>query len=355
MQSRNETLTLNTPAIATFPANASAAAPSGAKWTRILGKYQTPSHARGLFELAVTVLPLAGLWSAAIALFWFGYWWLAVLLIIPAAAFLVRLFMIQHDCGHGSFFPGKLANDWCGRIIGVLTLTPYDFWRRTHGLHHATCGNLDRRGIGDINTLTVEEYRALPALQRLAYRIYRHPLVLFLIGPAYLFLLQQRLPVGMMLKGWQPWASTQITNASVAAFVALFVWLVGWQALVFIHLPIVLVAASAGVWLFYVQHQFEETSWREQQDWNFQDAALEGSSYYDLPAPLRWLTANIGMHHVHHLASRIPYYRLPAVLSDFPELKAASRLTLLESLGCVKLALWDEGSRRLVGFKAVRC
>jgi len=323
-------------------------------WTRILTRYQTPSRLRGVTELAVTALPFAALWALAIALYWFGYWWLSLLATLPAAAFLVRLFMIQHDCGHGSFFPGKLENDWCGRIIGIMTLTPYDFWRRTHGLHHATCGNLDRRGTGDINTLTVDEYNALSPARRLAYRIYRHPLVLFVIGPAYLFLLQQRLPVGMMRKGWQPWISTQLTNAGIAMVFAAMIWLLGWQALVFVHLPIILLAASAGVWLFYVQHQFEDTFWRQNADWNFQDAALMGSSHYDLPPPLRWLTANIGLHHVHHLASRIPYYRLPAVLRDFPELKSTGRMTLRQSLGCVRLALWDEANRRMTGFPELR-
>jgi acyl-lipid omega-6 desaturase (Delta-12 desaturase) len=259
--------------------------------------------------------------------------------------------MIQHDCGHGSFFAHRHANDWVGRVIGVLTLTPYDFWRRTHAVHHATAGNLDHRGIGDVDTLTVREYRALSYWGRLKYRLYRHPLILFGLGPAYLFLLQQRLPVGMMRKGWQPWASTMATNLAIALVVAIVVWFVGIKAFLLVHLPIMLLAASAGVWLFYMQHQFERTTWARDGEWRLHDAALWGSSYYDLPSFLCWFTANIGVHHVHHLCSRIPYYRLPEVLRDHPELRAIGRLTLLESLSCARLALWDEEQSRLVSFR----
>lgn len=298
----------------------------------------------------MTGIPFAVFWVAACLAYWLGYWWVSLLLTVPAGSFLVRLFMIQHDCGHGSFFPRQFENDWCGRIIGVLTLTPYDFWRRTHSVHHATCGNLDRRGIGDVNTLTVEEYRARSFLGRLQYRIYRNPIVLFLIGPAYLFLLQHRLPVGLLRGGLKPWLSTQVTNAGIAAIFALLIWMLGWRSLLFVQLPIILIAASAGVWLFYVQHQFENTFWRKDREWSFQDAALLGSSHYELPLLLRWLTANIGMHHVHHLSSRIPYYRLPSVLRDFPELAQIGRLTLRDSLRCVKLGLWDERNNRLIGF-----
>lgn len=283
----------------------------------------------------------------------YGYW-LTLLLALPAAGLLARLFMIQHDCGHGSFFRHRVANDWTGRIIGVLTLTPYAFWKRTHAVHHANSGNLDRRGVGDIETLTVAEYRARSFWGRLAYRFYRHPLVLFGLGPAYLFILQHRLPVGLMRRGWKPWFSAMGTNAAIAAVVATLVWLVGTETFVLVHLPIMLLAGSFGVWLFFVQHQFDGTSWDREADWNWHEAALIGSSHYDLPAVLRWFTANIGMHHLHHLCGRIPFYRLPQVLRDHPELRDVSRLTLMESFGCVRLALWDEDRRRLVPFRAAR-
>jgi omega-6 fatty acid desaturase (delta-12 desaturase) len=264
---------------------------------------------------------------------------------------LVRLFMLQHDCGHGSFFRTRAVNDWVGRIIGTVTLTPYDAWRRSHNAHHASSGNLDERGFGDIDTLTVREYLALPRWRRLRYRAYRHPLVMFGFGPAYLFLVRHRLPVGLMRKGWEPWISTMATNAATAALIVAMIWLVGAGPFLLVQLPIVLLAASMGVWLFYVQHQFEDTVWAEDPAWNLHEAALHGSSHYDLPPILRWFTANIGVHHVHHLCSRIPFYRLPEVLRDHPELGETSRLTIMESLNSVRLVLWDEERQQLISFR----
>jgi omega-6 fatty acid desaturase (delta-12 desaturase) len=236
-----------------------------------LAIYRTPSHARSVAELAITAVPLVTLWTAAWFAFWLGYAWATPFIAVPAAGFLLRLFMIQHDCGHGAFFSRRLANDWVGRVIGVLTLTPYDFWRRTHAIHHASAGNLDRRGIGDLDTLTVREYGALSRWGRLKYRLYRHPLVMFGIGPAYMFLLQHRLPVGLMRNGWQPWASTMATNLAITLVVAVLVWLIGIKAFLLVHLPIILLAAAAGVWLFYVQHQFEHTAWQRNGAWNLHE------------------------------------------------------------------------------------
>ena len=233
--------------------------------------------------------------------------WIGLLLAVPAAGFLERLFMIQHDCGHGSFFRRRRANDWVGRVIGVLTLTPYDFWRHTHALHHATY----HRGFGDFDTLTVREFLALSRWRQLMYRLYRNPIVMFGVGPMYLFVLQHRLPVGLMRSSWHFWLSTMATNLAIAALAATMIWLVGLGSFLLVQLPITLVAGSIGVWLFYVQHQFEDTFWAQDASWNFHEAALHGSSHYDLPNVLRWFTANIGVHHVHHLCSRIPYYRLP--------------------------------------------
>ncbi len=319
-------------------------------WTQLLARYRQPSTGRSLVEIAVTLPPLVALWVLTWAALDLGYW-LALPLAMVAAAFMVRLFLIQHDCSHGSFFRHRLANAWLGRALGVLTLTPHDLWRRTHAAHHAYTGNLDRRGMGDIDTLTVEEYRARSLWSRLRYRLYRHPLVMFGVGPAYLFFLQHRLPVGLMREGWQPWLSTMATNAAIGLAAAALIWLIGIKAFLLVHLPIMLFAGSAGVWLFYVQHQFEHTVWTKDGDWNMHDAALRGSSFYDLPVFLRWFTANIGIHHVHHLSSRIPYYRLPRVLRDHPELRDVGRLTLLQSFRCVRLTLWDETQRRLVSFR----
>jgi omega-6 fatty acid desaturase (delta-12 desaturase) len=320
-------------------------------WTPILNRYREPSRARGVVELTITALPLVLLWASAWLLYSFGFWWASLLVALPASGFLVRLFIIQHDCGHGSFFPNRAVNDWIGRVISVLTVTPYDFWRRTHAIHHATSGNLDRRGIGDVDTLTVREYLARSRWGRFKYRLYRHPLVMFGLAPAYLFLLRHRLPIGFMRAGWKPWLSTQATNAAIGLIAAGLIWLIGLPAFALVHLPILLLAAVIGVWLFYVQHQFEDTYWNESRGWDLHEAALHGSSHYDLPLLLRWFSGNIGIHHVHHLHSRIPYYRLPSVLRDHPELRDVGRITLLQSFACVRLTLWDESQHRLMSFR----
>ena len=331
-----------------------AGTPDARAWTQILLRYREPNGVRSLVELGISFGPLAALWVLMWAAYYFGFWWAALLLAVPASGFLVRLFMIQHDCGHGAFFRQRLANDWIGRALGVLTFTPYDFWRRTHAVHHATSGNLQRRGMGDIDTLTVREYLALSRWGRLRYRLYRHPAVMFGIGPAYLFIFQHRLPVGLMRAGWVPWVSTMGTNLMIALAIAGLMWLIGIWAFLLVHVPIMLLAAAMGVWLFYVQHQFEHTLWADSERWDLHDAALHGSSHYVLPGVLRWFTANIGIHHVHHLCSRIPYYRLPRVLREYPELGDIGRLTLWESIKCVRLVLWDESARKLVSFREMR-
>jgi len=322
---------------------------SARDWASILSGYREPNPRRSSFELAITAGAFILVWGAMWVTLGFGYWF-TLLLAVPAAGFLVRLFLIQHDCGHGAFFRYRRTNDWIGRLLGPFTLTPYDYWRRSHNIHHASSGNLQERGIGDIDTLTVREYLELPRWQRLRYRLYRHPLVMFGVGPAYLFLVRHRLPVGMMRRGWLPWVSTMVTNLAIAFLVAGMMWLIGVGPFLLVHLPVTLLAASIGVWLFYVQHQFEETTWSDGSDWRMHEAALHGSSHYDLPGVLRWFTANIGVHHVHHLCSRIPFYRLPQVLRDNPELAKVGRLTLVESLKCMRLALWDEERRRLISF-----
>lgn len=323
-------------------------------WTRILLQYREPDGLRSVFEIGITLLPLAALWTLMWLALGAGHWWATLLLAIPAAGFLVRLFMIQHDCGHGAFFRHRLVNDWTGRALGVLTFTPYDFWKRTHSVHHATSGNLEGRGMGDIDTLTVSEYLSMSRLGRLRYRLYRHPAVMFGIGPAYLFIFRHRLPFGLMRAGWGPWLSTMGTNLAIAGVVAALIWLVGVGPFLAVQVPILLLAAALGVWLFYVQHQFETTVWDRRADWDLHETALFGSSYYVMPRFLSWFTANIGIHHVHHLCSRIPYYRLPQVLREHPSLGAVSRLTLWDSVKCVRLVLWDEDSRKLVSFRDMR-
>jgi acyl-lipid omega-6 desaturase (Delta-12 desaturase) len=323
-------------------------------WPQALVRYRGGSAARGVFELSVTFPPFVAVWTALLLASRHGQFWLSFALAPLAAGLLVRLFMIQHDCGHGSFFPSKLANDWLGRAIGVLTMTPYDHWRRSHAIHHATSGNLDRRGIGDVKTLTVREYFARDWRGRLSYRLYRHPLVMFGLGPAYMFLIESRLPFGFMRKGAMPWVSTMTTNAGILIAGGLLIWGAGLTPFLVVHLPIVLLGATAGVWLFYVQHQFEATIWDKATDWRQPEAALHGSSHYDLPLVLRWFSANIGVHHVHHLSSGIPFYRLPEVLRTYPELREVGRLTLWRSLVCIRHALWDEERRRLLSFREAR-
>ncbi|MGR3614779.1 MAG: fatty acid desaturase [Paracoccaceae bacterium] len=321
-------------------------------WVKVLAEYREPDVWRSSFELAVTVGPFIVLWALA----WWSLsisYWLTLGISFLNAGFLLRLFAIQHDCGHGAFFANRTVSDWTGRVIGVMTLTPYDVWRRSHSMHHSASGNLERRGMGDVHTLTVAEYNNLSHFQRLLYRLYRNPVVLFGFGPGYLFLIQNRVPLGFTDKV-RYWVSAMATNAGILTFIGVIVYLGGLMPLLLIYLPTTLLAATAGVWLFYVQHQFETTHWDHEENWQLHDAALHGSSHYVMPAPLQWMSANIGIHHVHHLYSRIPFYRLPKVLVDHKELAVGNRMTIRESLANAKLHLWDEKSRRLLSFAQAR-
>ena len=323
---------------------------SAREWLSVLARYRDPSTSRSLFELAVTILPFLALWAMAWGALSISPW-LALALAIVNGGFLVRIFIIQHDCGHGAFLRNRTAQDWIGRSLGVLTLTPYAVWRRTHAIHHAHHGDLDQRGIGDVTTLTVDEYRALSPFGRFLYRLYRHPLVLFVLGPSYLFILQNRLPLGLMNQGWRYWVSAMGTNAMIGLFLGLIISFGGVWPVIVIFLPTSIIAATIGVWLFYVQHQFEDTHWSKGKDWDLHNAALEGSSHYVLPQPLRWLSGNIGIHHVHHLYSRIPFYRLPEVIRHHAELADVQRLTVCDSLRSVGLHLWDEAEGKLISIK----
>ncbi|MGB7242296.1 MAG: fatty acid desaturase [Sulfitobacter sp.] len=321
-------------------------------WVRILSDYREPNSWRSWFEVAVTVGPFVLLWALA--------WWslsisyvLTFAISVVNAAFILRLFAIQHDCGHGAFFKNRTSSDWVGRVLGVVTLTPYDVWRRTHSVHHNTSGNLGRRGMGDVHTLTVAEYRDLTPLKRMIYRLYRHPIILFGLGPGYLFFLQNRIPLGLMAHV-KYWVSAMCTNAAIIVSLLVIIYFGGLMPILLIFLPSTLLAATAGVWLFYVQHQFETTHWESEEDWQLHDAALHGSSHYVLPAVLQWFSANIGIHHVHHLHSRIPFYRLPEVLRDHADLEGGTRMTIRESLVNARLHLWDEDSQQLLSFANAR-
>ena len=333
---------------------ASALPQSKRNWAACVRPYREPSLWRALWELAITILPFFASLSGLAAATLNGWWLLYAFLLLPTAGFLVRLFMIQHDCGHGAFFPRRRANIWTGRLIGILTLTPFDHWQRNHALHHAGTGNLDRRGVGDIDTLTVSEYDARSFGGRLAYRLYRHPLIMFVVGPVYFFALENRLPVGFMRHGSMPWISTMGTNLGIFLVIVAASILSGPLAVALTYVPVMMIAAAVGVWLFYVQHQFEDTYWARSATWNAQDAALHGSSYYDLPQPLRWLSADIGLHHIHHLSSRIPFYRLQEVLDTYPELENVRRITVAGSIATVRLVLWDEARAQLISFETYK-
>ncbi len=325
-------------------------APRG--WVKVLSQYREPRSWRSVFELAVTLGPFLLLWGLA----WWSLsvsYWLTLALSLCNAAFLLRLFAIQHDCGHGAFFKNRTLSDSVGRALGVLTLTPYDVWRRTHSIHHNTSGNLGRRGIGDVHTMTVAEYNALTPFHQLVYRLYRHPIVLFGLGPGYLFLLQNRIPLGLM-NSVKYWFSAMYTNVAILAVLGVVFHFGGLMPILLIFLPSTLLAATAGVWLFYVQHQFEGAHWENDEDWEMHEAALHGSSHYVLPSVLQWLSANIGIHHVHHLYSRIPFYRLPEVLRDHVELASNNRMTIRESLRTARLHLWDEDGKKLLSFAQAR-
>jgi omega-6 fatty acid desaturase (delta-12 desaturase) len=262
--------------------------------------------------------------------------------------------MIQHDCGHGAFFPSHRLNDWVGGVIGVVTLVPYRYWRKTHAIHHKTSGDLDYRTFGDIETLTVREYQALSVFGRLRYRLYRHPVVLLGIGPMYQFILKHRLPLDVPLSWKREWTSVLLTNLGLSALVVLAWQTIGLGSFLKVQLPISLIAGSIGVFLFYVQHQFEDTYWRDHPEWDFHAAGLQGSSYLVLPRVLQWFTASIGLHHFHHVNSRIPNYRLQECYDREPVFQHVTRITLRDGVRCLRLALWDESSHRLVSFRQAR-
>lgn len=322
-------------------------------WLRILAQYRDPTTSRSMFELLVTFVPFVLLWAVA----WWAATvspWLALAISAMNSGFLLRLFTIQHDCGHGSFFRGRQVNDWIGRALGVLTLTPYDVWRRGHSIHHSGSGNLDKRGIGDIFTMTTKEFEEASLWDRLVYRLYRHPVTLFVIGPVYIFGIQNRVPVGFFRAGAKYWVSAMGTNVAIAVLCGILIYFMGLGTFLLVCVPTAILASAAGMWLFYVQHQFEETVWDDGGEWDMHEAALHGSSYYVMPRFLQWMTGNIGVHHVHHLYSRIPFYRLTEVLRDHPQLAEMRRMTIPESLKCARLNLWDETSRRLVSFREAR-
>jgi len=279
-------------------------------------------------------------------------YWLTLILAIPAAGFMVRIFIIFHDCGHGSFFPSKRANAITGFIAGLITFTPYHHWSHRHAIHHATAGDLDRRGTGDIWTLTVNEYQNQSKKDRLRYILFRNPLIMFFFGPLYMFLIQNRFISGKATGRDRFYVYA--TNFVLLTLVTAASATIGLQAYLLIQIPIIMLGGAAGIWLFYVQHQFENVYWARKSLWDYQEAAIQGSSFYKLPRVLQWFSGNIGFHHVHHLSARIPNYHLEWCHNDLPAFSNVKPLTLSASLKCIRYRLWDEENNRLVGYKDLR-
>ncbi len=320
-------------------------------WKRIVARYQKPAIGPSLWQMANTLIPYAALWYLMYLSMSVSYW-LTLPLAILAAGFMVRTFIISHDCGHGSFFKSQKANSIFGFITGVLTFTPYHHWRWEHAVHHASSGDLDRRGTGDVWTLTVREYLESSRWRRFAYRLARNPIVLFVLAPLFLFLIQQRFPSSKAARR-ERW-SVYWTNLALLGMAAGLSAVFGLKAYLLIQLTIVMVAGSAGVWLFYVQHQFEGVYWERTEKWDYMTAALQGSSFYKLPRVLQWFSGNIGFHHIHHLSPRIPNYHLEKCHQADPLFQTVKPVTLFSSLKSFTFRLWDERRRKLVGYGHLR-
>jgi omega-6 fatty acid desaturase (delta-12 desaturase) len=323
------------------------------KWRKLLQSYGGADLRSSLTQILTSALPFFFFWYASYRALSVGYW-LTLILAVPTAAFVMRLFMIQHDCGHGSFFKSQQVADRFGFWLGVLTLTPYRYWRKTHAYHHAHSGDLGFRGLGDVDLITVSEYYEKPFLGRLRYRLYRHPFVLLALGGLFVFAFKHRYPWDIPRRWKREWASVWKTNAVLLAIIALLSLTIGFKAAVLVHVPVVTLTGMVGVWLFYVQHQFEDTYWNEHTDWSYFEAGLQGSSHLVLPKPLQWITASIGIHHVHHLSARIPNYRLQQCLDENPDLQHVSQITIWGGIKTLGLTLWHEDSRRLISFREAR-
>ena len=325
---------------------------AAADWRAIISRYAGPDARLSLWQATSTIFLLVAGLIFAYQLLGVAPW-ASALLVLPLAGLLVRTFIIMHDCAHGSFLPWPRVNDALGFITGVLTFTPFQQWRREHALHHASSGDLDRRGYGDVRTLTVAEYRARSRWGRIKYRLYRHPIVLFGIGPLHMIILQRFRAPSLATGPKQLW-NVWMTNAALVGLALIAIVAFGWQSVLLLYIPAYYIAAAGGIWLFYVQHQFEEAYWERGRAWDYATAAVTGSSHLRLPAILNWFTGHIGLHHVHHLGPKIPNYRLKKAHEENPLFEAAPVLTMRTALRTLRLALWDEERGRMVGFRELR-
>ncbi|MGC5325352.1 fatty acid desaturase [Brevibacillus sp. SYSU BS000544] len=320
-------------------------------WKKSIAPYEKSHINRSIWQLANTLIPFVALWYLAYLSLSVSYW-LSLVFIIPAAGFLIRIFIIFHDCCHHSFFSNRKANAIVGTITGILTCCPYNQWRYSHNVHHATSGNLNKRGTGDIWTLTVDEYMSLSPMRRFAYQLYRNPFVMFVIGPIYIFLIDYRFNRKRAPK--QERFNTYLTNLGIVGIAGLLSWTIGWQEFLMIQGPIFLLSGMAGVWLFYVQHQFENTYFEKEEEWDYVSAALEGSSFYNLPKILHWITGNIGFHHIHHLSPKVPNYNLPKAHKNTPFLQKVPSIGLLSSLRSLRYRVWSEQRKKFIGFGEIK-
>jgi omega-6 fatty acid desaturase (delta-12 desaturase) len=317
-------------------------------WKEALAPYEAPRVGRSVLDLVTSVVPYVALTALMYLALEVSY--LLVLAMTPlAAGFLVRVYIMFHDCTHASLLPSRRANTWVGTVLGLMVFTPFVAWRRNHAIHHATAGDLERRGVGDVPTMTVAEYYAAPWRKRFAYRAVRNPFVMFGLGPIFAMVLLPRLPS----RDQRPRIRRSViaTDVALAAIVGSICWLVGWQEYLLVQGPTIMLAGGTGIWLFYVQHQFEDTYWQASDDWSYADAALRGSSYLRLPKVLQFFTGNIGLHHVHHLSAKVPNYNLQRAHDENPVFHSVPTITLWDGLKAVRLKLWDEESGRLVGFR----
>jgi len=319
-------------------------------WRKIVNDYQTPNIRKSIWQLMNTLIPYIILWILMVYLIEISYW-LVIPLAVIAGGLAVRIFIILHDCGHWSFFESAKANHLVGSIMGVFVFTPYFQWRQSHAVHHATAANLDKRGVGDIWTLTVDEFLESPLWKRLFYRVYRNPLIMFGVGPLLTFLILHRLPNNTYKKREKN--SVHLTNLALIIIVLLMSWAIGFKNYLLIQLPVIWVASTVGVWMFYVQHQFEGVYWERAQEWDFLKAGLEGSSFYQLPKVLQWFSGSIGFHHIHHLSPRIPNYLLEKCHLE-NKIFQVKPIKLWASLKSMTFRLWDEKKRQLVNFRDLK-